>query len=155
MSERRVVITGMGCLSPNGSGREAFAAALKRGESGVDRISLFDPEGLPVTIAGELKGFDPTAWIGAKDIRHVSRAVPMAIAASTEAFEDAGLDPSKLTTPERQGIGVVLGTGGGAIEFTERMYHLYYTNRSEEHTSELQSQSNLVCRLLLEKKKKT
>ncbi len=132
MSERRVVVTGMGCLSPNGSGRENFAQALKRGESGVDRISLFDPEGLPVTIAGELKAFDPTAWIGAKDIRHVSRAVPMAIAASTEAFEDAGLDPAKLTTAERQGIGVVLGTGGGAIEFTERMYHLYYTNQTKK-----------------------
>ena len=132
MSERRVVITGIGCLSPNGNGREAFAAALKRGASGIDRISLFDPEGLPVTIAGELKGFDPTAWIGPKDIRHVSRAVPMAIAASSEALEDAGLDPSRLSLDERRGMGVVLGTGGGAIEFTERMYHLYYTNQTKK-----------------------
>ena len=132
MSERRVVITGIGCLSPNGNGREAFASALKRGASGVDRISLFDPEGLPVTIAGELKGFDPTAWIGAKDIRHVSRAVPMAIAASAEALEDAGIDASRLSLDERRGMGVVLGTGGGAIEFTERMYHLYYTNQTKK-----------------------
>ncbi|HEX9302891.1 MAG TPA: beta-ketoacyl-[acyl-carrier-protein] synthase family protein [Thermoanaerobaculia bacterium] len=132
MSERRVVITGVGCLSPNGNGREAFASALKRGTSGVGRISLFDPEGLPVTIAGELKGFDPTAWIGAKDIRHVSRAVPMAIAASAEALEDAGIDPSRLSLDERRGMGVVLGTGGGAIEFTERMYHLYYTNQTKK-----------------------
>jgi len=132
VSERRVVITGIGCLSPNGNGREAFAAALKRGASGIDRISLFDPEGLPVTIAGELKGFDPTAWIGPKDIRHVSRAVPMAIAASSEALEDAGLDPSRLSLDERRGMGVVLGTGGGAIEFTERMYHLYYTNQTKK-----------------------
>jgi 3-oxoacyl-[acyl-carrier-protein] synthase II len=127
-----VVITGIGCLSPNGNGREAFASALKHGASGVDRISLFDPEGLPVTIAGELKGFDPTAWIGAKDIRHVSRAVPMAIAASSEALEDAGIDPSRLSLEERRGMGVVLGTGGGAIEFTERMYHLYYTNQTKK-----------------------
>jgi len=132
VSERRVVITGIGCLSPNGNGREAFASALKRGASGIDRISLFDPEGLPVTIAGELKGFDPTAWIGPKDIRHVSRAVPMAIAASSEALEDAGLDPSRLSLDERRGMGVVLGTGGGAIEFTERMYHLYYTNQTKK-----------------------
>jgi 3-oxoacyl-[acyl-carrier-protein] synthase II len=132
VSEHRVVITGVGCLSPNGNGREAFASALKRGTSGVDRISLFDPEGLPVTIAGELKGFDPTAWIGAKDIRHVSRAVPMAIAASSEALEDAGIDPSRLSLDERRGMGVVLGTGGGAIEFTERMYHLYYTNQTKK-----------------------
>ncbi|HEY3173088.1 MAG TPA: beta-ketoacyl-[acyl-carrier-protein] synthase family protein [Thermoanaerobaculia bacterium] len=132
MSERRVVITGVGCLSPNGNGKEAFASALKRGASGIDRISLFDPEGLPVTIAGELKGFDPTAWIGAKDIRHVSRAVPMAIAASAEALEDAGIDPARLSLEDRRGMGVVLGTGGGAIEFTERMYHLYYTNQTKK-----------------------
>jgi 3-oxoacyl-[acyl-carrier-protein] synthase II len=132
VSERRVVITGFGCLSPNGNGKEAFASALKRGTSGIDRISLFDPEGLPVTIAGELKGFDPTAWIGAKDIRHVSRAVPMAIAASAEALEDARIDPARLSLEDRRGMGVVLGTGGGAIEFTERMYHLYYTNQTKK-----------------------
>ena len=122
----------MGCLSPNGNGREAFASALKDGTSGIDRISLFDPEGLPVTIAGELKGFDPTSWIGPKDIRHVSRAVPMAIAASAEALADAGIDPAGLSLEERREFGVVLGTGGGAIEFTERMYHLYYTNQTKK-----------------------
>ena len=132
MSERRAVITGIGCLSPNGNGREEFGAALKRGTSGIDRISLFDPEGLPATIAGELKDFDTTRWIGAKDIRHVSRAVPMAIAASTEALSDAGIDPSNLSLDERREFGVVLGTGGGAIEFTERMYHLYYTNQTKK-----------------------
>jgi 3-oxoacyl-[acyl-carrier-protein] synthase II len=119
-------------LSPNGNGREEYAAGLKRGTSGIERISLFDPEGLPATIAGELKGFDPTHWIETKDIRHVSRAVPMAIAASTEALEDAGVDPTRLSLDERREFGVVLGTGGGAIEFTERMYHLYYTNQTKK-----------------------
>ena len=90
---RRVVVTGIGCLAPNGNGREAFAHALARGESGIGRISLFDPEGLASTIAGEIKGFDPGAYVGAKDLRHVSRAVPMAIAASAEALADAGIDP--------------------------------------------------------------
>jgi 3-oxoacyl-[acyl-carrier-protein] synthase II len=132
VSERHAVITGIGCLSPNGNGREAFGAALKRGDSGIGRISLFDPEGLAATIAGELKGFDTTRWIGAKDIRHVSRAVPMAIAASTEALADAGIEPAKLSLDERREFGVVLGTGGGAIEFTERMYHLYYTNQTKK-----------------------
>jgi 3-oxoacyl-[acyl-carrier-protein] synthase II len=126
---RRVVVTGIGCLAPNGSGREAFAHALARGESGVGRISLFDPEGLASTIAGEIKGFDPGAYVGAKDMRHVSRAVPLAIAASAEALADAGIDPSVLTLEERRGLGVVLGSGGGPIEFSERMYHLYYTNQ--------------------------
>jgi 3-oxoacyl-[acyl-carrier-protein] synthase II len=126
---RRVVITGIGCLSPTGSGREAFASAIRAGESGVGRITLFDPEGLPVTIAGELKNFDGASYLDAKDVRHVSRAVPMAIAASAEAFADAGIDPEALTLPERREIGVKLGTGGGPIEFSERMYHLYYTNQ--------------------------
>ncbi|HTD51794.1 MAG TPA: beta-ketoacyl-[acyl-carrier-protein] synthase family protein, partial [Thermoanaerobaculia bacterium] len=126
---RRVVVTGIGCLAPNGNGREAFAHALARGESGIGRISLFDPEGLASTIAGEIKGFDPGAYVGAKDMRHVSRAVPLAIAASAEALADAGIDPSVLTLEERRGLGVVLGSGGGPIEFSERMYHLYYTNQ--------------------------
>ncbi|HSP95434.1 MAG TPA: beta-ketoacyl-[acyl-carrier-protein] synthase family protein [Thermoanaerobaculia bacterium] len=126
---RRVVVTGIGCLSPNGNGREAFARALREGRSGVGRISLFDPEGLPTTIAGELKNFEPAAHVAAKDARHVSRAVPMAIAASAEALADAGIDAASLTLSQRRELGVVLGTGGGPIEFSERMYHLYYTNQ--------------------------
>jgi len=124
-----VVVTGIGCLSPNGNGREAYARALREGVSGVGRISLFDPEGLPATIAGELKNFDPAEHVGVKDIRHVSRAVPMAIAASAEAFADAGIDTKSLSLNERRSLGVVLGSGGGPIEFSERMYHLYYTNQ--------------------------
>ena len=129
MSERRVAITGIGCLSPNGNGREAYARALRAGVSGVGRISLFDPEGLVATIAGEIKDFDPAAHVSAKDLKHVSRAVPLAIAASTEALADAGIDPEAMSLDERRAMGVVLGTGGGAIEFSERMYHLYYTNQ--------------------------
>jgi len=129
MSARRVVVTGIGCLSPNGNGREAFARALKRGESGIGRITLFDPEGLPATIAGELKGFDPSEHVAVKDTKHISRAVPVALAASAEALADAGIDPEALTLAERRELGIVLGTGGGPIEFSERMYHLYYTNQ--------------------------
>ena len=134
MDVRRVAITGLGCLAPNGNGREAFARALRQGASGVGRISLFDPEGLPATIAGEVKGFEPSDHIEAKDVRHVARAVPMAIAASAEAFADAGLDPTSLTLDERRKIAVVLGSGGGPIEFSERMYHLYYTNQVKKAT---------------------
>jgi 3-oxoacyl-[acyl-carrier-protein] synthase II len=115
-------------------GREAFARAVRRGESGVGRISLFDPEGLPVTIAAEVKGFDPADHLEAREVRHVSRAVPMAIAASQEALEDAGLDPSSFTLEEKRQLGVLLGSGGGAIELIERMYHLYYTNQVKKAT---------------------
>ena len=124
-----MVVTGIGCLAPNGSGREAFARALAQGQSGIGRISLFDPEGLATTIAGEVKGFDPGAYLGVKDMRHVSRAVPLALAASAEALSDSGIDPAALTLEERRNLGVVLGSGGGPIEFSERMYHLYYTNQ--------------------------
>ena len=129
---RRVAITGMGCLSPNGNGREAFASALESGRSGVGRISLFDPEGLAATIAGEIKDFDLAAHVDARSVRHVSRAVPLAIAASEEALEDAGIDPESLSLEERRELGVLLGTGGGPIEFAERMYHLYYTNQTRK-----------------------
>ena len=123
-------MTGIGCLSPNGNGREAFARALARGESGVGRISLFDPEGLPATIAGEVKDLDPAEFVEPKEIRHVSRAVPMALAASREAMADAGLGNGALASVDaRREVGVLLGTGGGPIEFSERMYHLYYTNQ--------------------------
>jgi 3-oxoacyl-[acyl-carrier-protein] synthase II len=129
MPQRSVAVTGIGCLSPNGNGREAFAQGLARARSGIGRISLFDPEGLPATIAGELKDFDPAAHVPAKEQKHVSRAVPMAIAASAEALEDAGIDAERLSLEERRALGVTLGTGGGPIEFSERMYHLYYTNQ--------------------------
>ena len=127
--ERRVVVSGIGCLAPNGNGRDGYASALASGRSGIGRISLFDPEGLPATIAGEIKGFDPTAYVGSKDLRHVSRAVPMALAASAEALADAGFDPKEMSLDEKRELGVVLGSGGGPIEFSERMYHLYYTNQ--------------------------
>jgi 3-oxoacyl-[acyl-carrier-protein] synthase II len=129
---RRAVITGIGCVSPNGIGRESFAAALRAGRSGVGKVSLFDPEGLAVTIAAEVKQFDPTAHLPAREVARLSRAVPMAIAASTEAFRDAGIDPAALTLDESRAISVLLGTGGGAIEFAERMYHLYYTGQQRK-----------------------
>jgi 3-oxoacyl-[acyl-carrier-protein] synthase II len=129
---RRAVVTGIGCVSPNGIGREAFASALRSGRSGVGKVSLFDPEGLAVTIAAEVKEFDPTAHLPAREVARLSRAVPMAIAASTEAFRDAGIDPAALTLEESRAVNVLLGTGGGAVEFAERMYHLYYTGQQRK-----------------------
>ena len=62
---KRVVITGMGCVSPNGVGNEAFCRAILAGKSGVKRITRFDPSELPVQIAGEITGFDELAWVEA------------------------------------------------------------------------------------------
>src|SRR5689334_17754289 len=142
---RRVVITGMGCVTPLGIGRENYWNGLVAGNSGVRRIQSFDVSNSPVQIAAEVPDFDWEAQLNPKDRKHVPRTVPLALAAAREALEDAKLFPHDLPLDDRRGIGVELGTGGGGLAFTEQQ-------RSEEHTSELQSQFHLVCRLLLEKK---
>jgi 3-oxoacyl-[acyl-carrier-protein] synthase II len=121
----RIVITGVGALSPNGVGRENYFAATREGRSGVRTITHFDPGTLPCRIAGEVD-FDPAQWVDAKNLKHVSRVVPLAIAASDEALRDAKLDPRAMSLDERRTIGVMLGSGGGAVEFSERMYELWY-----------------------------
>ena len=125
----RVVITGSGMVSPNGMGREAFCRAILAGKSGVKRISRFDASELPVQIAGEIPEFDELAWVDARERKHVSRVVPLALAASTEALGDAGIDPSSLSMEEKREIGVILGTGGGAQEFSEEQYRLWHAGQ--------------------------
>jgi 3-oxoacyl-[acyl-carrier-protein] synthase II len=129
--KKRVVITGMGAVSPNGIGRDAFCRAVLAGKSGVKRISRFDPTDLPVQIAGEISGFSELAWVDAHERKHVSRVVPLSIAASYEALAQAGIEPETLSLQEQRQIGVVLGTGGGAQEFSEEMYRLYFSGRSK------------------------
>lgn len=125
--KHRVVITGVGVVSPNGIGREAFWEATRNGVSGVRRIERFDPSGYAAQIAGEIRGFDEHAWVAYKDRPHVSRVVPLAIAAASEALDDAGIDPLVMTRDQLRGIGVMLGSGGGALEFTEEQYRLWHT----------------------------
>ena len=123
---KRAVITGMGVISPNGIGKEAFCRAILAGKSGVRRITRFDTSNLPVEIAGEVADFDEFAWIDRHERKHVSRAVPMAIAASAEALKDAALDPETMSTGDKRAIGVMLGSGGGAQEFSEEQYRHYF-----------------------------
>jgi len=131
MNKDRIVITGIGVLSPNGNGRERYFAAMAGGVSGVRTITQFDASPLPTRIAGEVD-FDPTQWVDAKNIKHVSRVVPMAIAATDEALRDAKLDPLAADLDMRRSIGVMLGSGGGAIEFSERMYALWYKGSAKQ-----------------------
>src|SRR5580700_1714170 len=124
--KRRVVITGMGVVSPNGVGNAAFADAVLEGKSGVRRISRFDPSDIPVQIAGEVRDFDELAWVEKRDRKHVSRVLPLAIAAGTEALDDAGIDATSLPLEKKRRFGVILGSGGGSQEFTEEQYRLFF-----------------------------
>jgi len=130
--KKRVVITGMGVVSPNGFGAANFARAILAGESGVRRISRFDPSDIRAQIAGEVRDFDELAWVEPHERKHLSRAVPLAVAASTEALRQAGIDTSQLSLEQQRKIGVVLGTGGGAQDFSEQNYGHYYEGRHNQ-----------------------
>ena len=123
---RRVVITGLGCVTPIGIGREQFWNALTRGESGVRRIESFDVSDSPVKIAAEVRAFDWEAQLNPKDRKHVPRTVPLALAAAREALADADVQPDDLSLEQRRAVGVVLGTGGGGLAFTEQQYAYWY-----------------------------
>jgi 3-oxoacyl-[acyl-carrier-protein] synthase II len=128
----RVVITGMGAVSPNGIGKEAFCRAVLAGKSGVKRISRFDSSRLPVHIAGEIPEFDELAWVEPRERKHVSRVVPLCLAATTEAVNDSRLDMASMSVDEKRQIGIVLGTGGGAQEFSEEQYRLWHSGKEKQ-----------------------
>lgn len=124
--KRRVVITGMGAVSPNGVGNAAFTQGALAGRSGVRRISHFDASEIAVQIAGEVPAFDELAWVEKRERKHVSRVLPLALAAATEALSTAGFDPNSLPLEEKRRFGVILGSGGGSQEFTEEQYRLFF-----------------------------
>ena len=117
---QRVVITGMGAITPVGHTVAETWDALKAGRSGVARITVFDPTPFACQIAGELKGFDPHQFIPRKKARHMAVASQVAVVATGQALEDAGLD---LEQEDRDRIGVFIGTAGGSsVEETERIF---------------------------------
>jgi 3-oxoacyl-[acyl-carrier-protein] synthase II len=124
---RRVVITGFGCVTPIGIGREKFWASLEKGTSGVKRIESFDTADCVVKIAAEINDFDWKAELNKKDYKNVPRTVPLALAAAREAVEDSQIQTDKLTSTERQSFGAILGTGGGGLAFTEQQYRYWFT----------------------------
>jgi len=114
MKKRRVVITGLGVIAPNGTGKDAFWEALKEGKSGIRRITRFDASSYPSQIAGEVNGFDPIDYISPKSARRMDRFVQFAVAAAKMAIEDSKL---KIENPER--MGTMVGTAMGGYEFAE------------------------------------
>ena len=118
VSDRRVVVTGLGIVSPVGIGVEASWDALVAGRSGIDRITLFDPSPFEVDVAGEVKGFDASAYMDAKDVRRHDRNTHFAVAATGEALRHAGLvgDNGRVTPDvDADRFGMVFGTGIGGI----------------------------------------
>jgi 3-oxoacyl-[acyl-carrier-protein] synthase II len=112
---QRVVITGLGAISPLGLTVADLWAGLVAGRSGIAAITQFDPEDMPTRIAGEVKGFDPTKWINFKEARRMGRATQMAVAAACEALADAGFG-SILPEDVQEEAGVYIGTAYGPFD---------------------------------------
>lgn len=127
---RRVAITGFGCVTPIGIGRDAYWDSLKSGKSGVRRIESFDTSNATVKIAAEILDFDWKAQLEAKDRQHVPRTVPLALAAAREAITDSGISPAELSLEDKRRFGVVIGTGGGGLAFTEKQFGYWYSGNA-------------------------
>jgi len=108
---RRVVITGLGIVSPIGIGVDTFFKALQKGQSGVGRISLFDPSDYSVQIAAEVKDFKPEQYFDGKDVKRLDRVQQFALIAAKEAIENAGIILEKEDL-EKIGVYVTSGVGG-------------------------------------------
>ncbi len=122
MSKRRVVITGLGILSPLGNDLASSWQGIVDGRSGIGPITNFDASAFATRIAGEVKGFDPAQWIPAKDVKKMDPFVHYGVAASMMALEDAGLDVQ--ADPERIGVAIGAGIGGlKGIEETAIKWH--------------------------------
>src|SRR5512143_2181162 len=119
---RRVVVTGVGVVSPNGIGVDAYKNSLRRGVSGIATISAFDPSRFSCRVAGEVKNMNLEEVLPPRDLKRTGRAVHLAIAATREAVQRAGMFPEQMSMAERQSWGVILGSGGGTADFVEEQY---------------------------------
>ncbi len=116
--QKRVALTGLGVVSPIGTGKDALWNAMMEGRSGVRRITAFDPAPFECQIAAEVRDFDPAAFLDKKEVRRNDRCVQFAVAATRIALDDAGL---QITPQNRDDIGVVIGSGsGGALTWEDQ-----------------------------------
>ena len=123
--DRRVVITGMGTITPLGNELETFWSNLKNGVSGIRKIEAFDTSGYDCQIAGEVRDFDPKPFFrNAKDIRRTDRFAQLALAAAKRALEDGGIDLEKI---RRDRFGVIVSSGIGGLKTLEDQYTILLT----------------------------
>ncbi len=122
--KRRVVVTGLGLVTPLGIGVEESWQALCRGESGVVRITKFDPTDYPVQIAAEVRGFDPADYIDGKEIKKMDTFIHYAMAASRMAIDDSGFS---ISTANADRVGVYIGSGIGGLHAIEQWHKVLLT----------------------------
>ena len=129
---RRVVVTGLGVISPNGIGKKKFWENTCNGISGIQRISSFDPIGLSCQIAGEVQDFDPSEYYSNTDLKKLSRSVPLAIAASKEALHDSAIDLTQFNEEDFESLGVIVGTGGSGFDFSEKQFEIFFSDQKHK-----------------------
>ena len=117
--KKRVVITGVGAVTPIGIGKEEYWQALLAGVSGVCKITRFDASQYTTQIAGEIKNFEPAQYIDKKEAKRMDRCTQFAVAASKMAFEDSGID---LESEDRTRIGTMIGTGIGGMDTLDEQF---------------------------------
>ena len=122
MAKRRVVVTGLGVISPVGNDVQSFWQTLLTGKSGIGHLATFDPNAFDSRIAGEVKDFNPLKYMDSKEAKRMEKFAQYAVAVSKQAVSDARLDLSKENT-ER--IGVVIGCGIGSLRIVEQEYKTY------------------------------
>jgi len=131
-ASRRVVVTGMGALTPLGLSVEAYWSGLVEGQSGAATISSFDPEGLRTTFACELDGFTAEDYLEAKQARRMDPFTQYALVTADQAVRDAGLDSERMPQEAKDKIGVIYGTGIGGIQtFQEQTEYFIDNDRAQ------------------------
>jgi len=132
--KKKVVVTGMGIISPIGNNVEDFCVSLKAGKSGISKITSFDTTDFDVTIAGEIKDFDPSLWIDKKEARKMARFTQFAVAATAQALLDAGLvgeidaNGKRPVSCNQEKTGIVLGNGIGGFDVIGESYKKLFEN---------------------------
>ena len=141
MSKRRVVVTGMGIISPVGNAVEEAWAAILVGKSGIGPVTHFDVTNYPTKIAGEVKSFDPAAYIAPKDVKKMDPFVQYGMAASIQAFKDSGI---QVTEANAARIGVAVGSGIGGLTNIEKAHSSIIENNSPKRVSPFFVPSSII-----------